>query len=474
LANDSLVPTPDYVQYQDQAKELDDLTGRINSLVKALKVVGVYDASAPALARMLGEGMENVMIPVEQWAVFGEKGGLKGVLDFLPIEAVANVLVGLYDARERTKQSLYEITGISDVIRGATDPNETLGAQELKGKYAGLRIGAMQSDVARFSRDLVRIFAEIIAEHFSLDTIKQLSGFQLMTAQEKQQAQMMAQMQPDAPIPDEVKQMLELPTWEEIEGLLKDDMARCFRIDIETDSTIKVDQEADKAARNEFLAAAGGFIQQSIMAPPDLQPLLMEMLKFGVKGFKIGREMETTFDMTLRDMKAKLENPAPQPPDPAVQAEQEKLKLEGARLEQDAGLKQAELQQNAALKAEEMGLKREELALKVADIQLRQQDMEYKYGLENKKVDADLTKSRIDAKTKVAPDVAMSDPEFNEGDGVTPLAGVMTQLAETLTNSLQMIAQMQAQSNQAVVEAIQNPPPRKVIRDQTGKIEGVV
>jgi len=413
LANDSLVPTPDYVQYQDQAKELDDLTGRINSLVKALKVVGVYDASAPALARMLGEGMENVMIPVEQWAVFGEKGGLKGVLDFLPIEAVANVLVGLYDARERTKQSLYEVTGISDVIRGATDPNETLGAQELKSKYAGLRIGAMQADVARFSRDLVRIFAEIIAEHFSLDTIKQLSGFQLMTMQEKQMAQQMAQMQPDVPMPDEVKEMMELPTWEEIEGLLKDDMARCFRIDIETDSTIKVDQDADKAARNEFLAAAGGFIQQSIMAPPDLQPLLMEMLKFGVKGFKIGRELETTFDMTLRDMKAKLENPAPQPPDPAameaaakekeaqdkMQIEQQKIQV-GAQLEQDklsqqGQFKQAELQQQLQIKQMEL-----EHDLKVQSVRA-QADASAKVQIEGMKLEAQTEIEEMKARAQI-------------------------------------------------------------------------
>lgn len=473
IANDSLIPTPDYIQYQDQAKELDDLTARIGSLVKALKVVGVYDASAPALQRMLGEGVENVMIPVEQWAVFGEKGGLKGVVDFLPIEQVANVLVGLYDARERTKQELYEVTGISDVIRGATDPNETLGAQELKGKYAGLRIGAQQADVARFSRDLVRIIAEIIAEHFSLETIKALSGFKLMTAQEKQMAQQMAQMQPEAPMPDEVKEMMENPTWEEIMTLIKDDTARCFRIEIETDSTIKVDQEADKAARNEFLAAAGGFIQQSIMAPPELQPLLMEMLKFGVKGFKIGREMETTFDMALRDIKAKVENPAPPPADPAVAAEQAKMQLEGAKLQQDASMRQAEMQQNAAFKAEELNLKREDLALKQADIQLRQMDMEYKYGLENKKIDADLTKTRIDAKTKVPADIAMSDPEMNDGNEITPIAAILDKMTENMSAALQSIAQMQVQSNQAIIDAIQNPPVRKVIRDAQGKIAGV-
>lgn len=466
ISNDSLVPTPDYIQYQDQAKELDDLTARINQLVKALKVIGIYDASAQGLQRMLGEGMENTMIPVENFAVLGEKGGIKGVVDFFPVEQVAGVLTQLYDARDRVKQDLYEVTGISDVIRGATDPNETLGAQELKGKYAGLRIGAMQADVARFARDVVRIFAEIIADHFSIETIKALSGYKLMTAQEKQMAQEMAKMQPDQPMPDEVKEMMELPTWEDIAGLIKDDTARCFRIDIETDSTVKVDQDADKAARNEFLTAAGGFIQQAVMMPPDLQPLVMEMLKFGIKGFKISRELETTFDMALKEIKAKAENPMPPEPDPAIAAEQ-------AKLQQDAELRQEEMQQNASFKAEELNIKRDELALKQADLQLRQQDMEYKYGLENKKIDADLTKTRIDAKTKVPVDIAMTDPEMNDGNEITPIAAILEKMTENMGAALQSIAEMQMQSNQAIIDAIQNPPARKVIRDAQGKIAGV-
>jgi len=206
--------------------------------------------------------------------------------------------------------------------------------------------------------------------------------------------------------------MLELPTWEEIEGLLKDDMARCFRIDIETDSTIKVDQEADKAARNEFLAAAGGFIQQSIMAPPDLQPLLMEMLKFGVKGFKIGREMETTFDMTLRDMKAKLENPAPQP-DPAameaaakekeaqdkMQIEQQKIQV-GAQLEQDklsqqGQFKQAELQQQLQIKQMEL-----EHDLKVQSVRA-QADASAKVQIEGMKLEAQTEIEEMKARAQI-------------------------------------------------------------------------
>lgn len=471
IANDGLIPTPDYIQYQDQAKELDDMTARINALVKCVKAVGVYDASAQGIQRMMAEGVENTLIPVEQWAVHADKGGLKGTIEFMPIADVVAALSSLYDARERAKQDLYEITGISDIIRGASNPNETLGAQELKGKYAGLRMENIQKDVARYSRDFVRMFAEIIAENFSIETIKQLSGFKLLTAQEKamieQKMQMAAQSGQQAPLPDDIAEMMDNPTWEEVEGLIRNETARCFRIDIETDSTIKVDQEAEKAARTEFLSAVGAFMQQAVVMPPDLQPLLMQMLMFGIRGFKVSREIESTFDVALNKIRQQAENPQPQPgpaqaeADAKAQSENARTQLEGAKMQQEGQFKQAELQ-----------LKQQEIGLKQAELQLKQQDMEYKYGLENKKVDADLVKSRIDAKTKVSPDVAMSDTDMNDSE-VTPMAAMMAQLADTLTQGLAAIAQIQAQGNQAVVEAIQNPPVREVIRDASGKIAGV-
>ena len=42
--NDKRIPVPDYIQYQDQARELDKLTARIDKLTGALKVMG---CSAP-------------------------------------------------------------------------------------------------------------------------------------------------------------------------------------------------------------------------------------------------------------------------------------------------------------------------------------------------------------------------------------------------------------------------------------------
>lgn len=390
LATDSLIPIPDYYEYQDQANEMDELTARISQITKAVKVAGVYDSSAQGVNRLLAEGVENQLIPVEQWAMFGEKGGLKGVIDFLPMQEIMETLLGLYQAREKVKGDLNEITGMSDIIRGNTDPDETATAQRMKGQYANLRLANSQKDVARFGRDLVRIIVEIMAEHFSLETIKNISGVKLLTDMEKQmmlmqQQQMQAPVQPGMPTPppppsDEQQELLDGPTWEQVEALLRNNEIRSYRIDIETDSTIKADEEAEKAARMDFLKAAGGFIQQaSQIQSPELRPLLMQMLMFGVRGFKAAREIEGEFEVTMKKLRTAADNPQPPAPDSMVEVEKAKnatelqaiqaqqaqkdqdnqTQLQIAQLDAESKLKVAQLDSQATIEAERLRVQQE-------------------------------------------------------------------------------------------------------------------
>jgi hypothetical protein len=76
--NDKRIPVPDFIEYQDQAKELDNLTARIDTLVKACKVVGFYPGeNKQVLQQVFDDGMENKMIPIEDWQFFtdGKPGG---------------------------------------------------------------------------------------------------------------------------------------------------------------------------------------------------------------------------------------------------------------------------------------------------------------------------------------------------------------------------------------------------------------
>ncbi len=218
LTTDSLVPVTDYDEYATQAEEIDRLTKRISLLTKALKVSGAYASDAGDPLQKILTSDENTLVPIDNWAMFSEKGGLPGIISWLPIKDIAAAIVALTRIRQQCIQDLYQISGLADIMRGSTDPNETLGAQRIKAQFGSMRLQERQGLVAAFARDNVRIAAEIIAEHFSPETLWEISGWQhtdearaldraeaewLKQAQAYQQAQMAAmaaQMQPSGPM----------------------------------------------------------------------------------------------------------------------------------------------------------------------------------------------------------------------------------------------------------------------------------
>lgn len=177
---DTLVPVPFYQQYKSQADEMDEITGRIDRLVAAAQVKGVYDASVTELARVLLEGDETELIPIKNWVMFSQNNGLKGSMEFLPIEAFITAIEGLYKSRDQVKADINEISGVADIVRGQGDSAETATGVNTKGKYASLRLKDMRNQVSRFARDGIRIMAEIIAGQFQIETLEQMSSAQEM------------------------------------------------------------------------------------------------------------------------------------------------------------------------------------------------------------------------------------------------------------------------------------------------------
>lgn len=474
VTNDSLVPVPDFVEYQDQAMELDELTSRISQITKSIKVVGVYDASAAGVERMLNEGVENRLIAIESWAVFGEKGGLKGAVEYMPIKELSEVLLTLYEAREKVKNDLYEVCGIADIIRGATKASETATAQTLKSKYANIRLDVIQHSVARFARDMVVNTALIIAKHFSLDTIKQISGVQLMTKQEKQQFQMQQQQaqaiqkqyqmiaqqaqgsgQPPPPLPpapppidDKMQELLDNPTWEEVYELLQNEPHLSFKIDIETDSTIKIDEQEDKQARMEFLTATGTFIQQATQVPnPELMPLLIQMMLFGIRGFKVGKSIEGTFRTILQKVEKQAQNPPPPKPDPAIEKIKADQQSDQARMQTDTQTTQAKLQADQQSTAAKLQADKESDAAKLqGQIMIEQMRIAADKEKTQMQIAADLEKARLDRiangeqnEKKIAasgkPQVVLN-ADNAVGDIAETLKGIASQSAESMAKSL--------------------------------------
>lgn len=357
---DSIIPRPDFVFYQNQADEIDRLTQRINLLTKALRVAGFYDASNEGLGTFFIDTTDNVMIPVESWAVFSQQGGLKGAVDFFPLDQVIKALTECYAAREQAKQSMYEVTGISDIVRGASEPSETATAQQIKTQWGSLRIRDRQAEVQRFVRDIVRIQSEIIAEHFQLETLKTMSNCPLLMQADKdqllkrqqfaQQAAQMAQQNPQMaqqiakanpqlaqmakPLSPEEQQAVKEPTWEEVFALLRNQKLRSFRIDIETDSTVYADDMQEKADRTEFIGAMTSFAEAwgpMVQAMPKIAPLAGELMLFGARAFKQSDILESAIEEFVDSMTQLANNPQQQQkPDPKIMVEMQKAQMQDA------------------------------------------------------------------------------------------------------------------------------------------------
>jgi hypothetical protein len=379
-ANDSTIPVADYVQYQDQAEELDELTARIGKLQDALRMVGVYAGEANReLQLVFAPGNENKLIPIDTFDLWKEKGGVRGLIEWVPVDMVIQVLQGCYEARSQVLNDIYQITGLSDIIRGESNPNETATAQRLKGQWGSLRVRDRQRDLQRFCRDAIRLKAEIIAEHFSIDTLKAMTNVKLLTAAEKQQIEQIMPLiqqaqQAGMPIPPGLAPdpaMLELmaePTWEEVQALLRNDALRSFRIDVETDSTVEPDENAAKMAFTEFTGAVVGLMTAAagiVPTAPYTAPLFAEILKQGARTFNVSRSMEDVIDKVFEQAEAAppVQPEGPPPPDEsALQVEQ--LKSQTAQMQ--AQMEQQRTQMEGQLGMAELNLKGQELQVKAA------------------------------------------------------------------------------------------------------------
>jgi hypothetical protein len=469
LTSDKLEPIPDFVLYQDQARQLDTLADRIDGFIQALKVRGVYDASEPSLARLFSEGENNTLIPVKNWNAFAEKQGMAGAINLVDIAPIAQALTMSYQAMEQVKGQIYEIMGIADIQRGQTDPNETLGAQIIKSNNAAGRLKTMQHAVVDFATSLLSIKAQIICNHFTDDTIIKISGAMQLSDTDKQYIQ---------------------PAL----ALLRDECAKNFRIEVTSDSMIFQDEQAEKQNRMEFLQSIGSFMQQVVpaaQAVPEMTPMLMEMVKFAVTAFKAGKGLEGIIDETADKFReqAKQAEGQPKKPTPEEQKLQMTMQIEQAKMQ----AAQQEAQQTAQLEQQKMQMQME---LEKAKQEYQAQENQLKFQLEDQRnraqAEMDLKVAQMKMMTERNTQVLLA--HINNGAkievariGASEDTGEQAYMSEeeaasAMEHPLAPIANAIGQSNAQMTQAItslvdtinqQNNRPKTVVRGADGKIIGV-
>lgn len=421
LQRRTLIPVPDYLQVKDQIEEINALTNRIQALSEAIRIKGFYAAGTE-----IGDAIESamsilndrqIMVPVKDWAKLTTDSQGNPVW-FFPVEVVAQVVEGLIALRNEVINNIYQILGISDIMRGSTEKEETATAQEIKAQFGSVRIRDKQRELVRIARDLIVIMAEIMAEEFQQDTLYALAQMDIPTdasiraqvkpleeqakeipkqaqveargimeqvkqASQDPQIQQQAQQDPQAAqqqiqqaqqqieqiaqqaqqqvagIMEQIQKLQAKPTIERVMKFLRDEKLRPYVLDVETDSTIQPDEQAEKAARTEFVTALGGMVQQwlpVLQTVPQSAPLVGALIKFGIAPFRAGRELEGQVDETVDALTQQGQQQ--QGPSPEQQLTDAKMQ----QMQADAANEAAKIKAQAAKDAAELQIKQQDAA----------------------------------------------------------------------------------------------------------------
>ena len=433
----SLIPVPDVLQYKDQLDEVNTLTGRLHALSQCLEVKGFYPAGSAEISDAVQAAIKThspgrVLVPISNWAAFG---GSKEVIVWMPIDMIAQTITSVIAVRKQIIEDIYQIMGLSDIMRGATDPGETLGAQQLKSQYGSVRIRDKQGEMVRVARDIEEITAEIMCSDFAFETLMEMSQMEIPTIAEQQQKLMammqqmqamqqqalqqsqQAQMAPQAQqmaaqqSPEQLKQLeqqyMQLtgniedernrPTQERVAQFLKDYRTTAFVLDIETDSTIQANEDAEKQRRGEFMGMLAQLLPQLaalIAQEPGAAEFSGEILKFAVAPFRVGRSLDGSVDNLIEQVEAKAAEMIGKP-DPKLDIEQKKMEattqietqklqlekdkhasqqqMDMAKLQADNQLETQKLQGEFRIAMFEAQAKKEENMAKVQQIQAKAQ-----------------------------------------------------------------------------------------------------
>ena len=354
--NSLYIPTPDFHLAQDLYNEIDILQTRIAILTEAVKVIGVYDASATGVQRMFKEGVENDLIPVDNWALFAEKGGVKGSIDWVPIADIVNALEKLRSVRDETIALLQQVTGMADIMRGQLDNQyEGVGQTNAKVKFGSTRVQALQDQFADFIAELMQLKAEVICRHFSPETIF---------------AQSNMEFSPDRELAPQAIQLMKSPDY------------LPFRVKIQPETMAMQDYAQLQEERSAYLNGLSTFLQAAaplIQQDKRVLPFLLQMLKWAMAGFKGASEIEGVLDQAIETMSQPDQQEQPESPEDkkiGQQLELEKLRQQGT---------QAAAQQKHQ---HDMELREQD---KAADIQTQQATMEMQAQVNDREAQNELT-----------------------------------------------------------------------------------
>ena len=440
----------------------------------------MYDAAIPEIGRIFTEGQNTNLIPVKNWAAFSEKNGLQGAMDIVDLKPIYEALKAAYIAMQQVMQQIYDLTGISDIIRGQSDANATATAEKIKGQYASLRLKALQYDVSKFASEMLQLKAQVICGQFSAKTIATMAGVEQLAEVDRQY------IEPALALLIGPERMMN-PDAEQGPNPM-----RSFRIEVNADTMVQMDEEEEKTKRMEFITAQGAFMEKALpmaQASPEVLPLIAALWKFSVGAFKIGKTLEGEFDAVIdkaKEAAAQPRQPKPTPEqvqadsmkevekmrqDTQAQAEQQKTAREQQQSQADLQREQIEAQKSSQLDSQQ---KEQERAIHAMDLEKEDEFNRWKVTEDNNtKIQIAEIQAQASKDSALASAEQKSDAEFDGSMAPKkpkPLDVIVGKQDES-TKALQEQLDRHAQILEDLHASIKKP--KRVIRGPDGRVAGI-
>ena len=357
-ATGSRRPVCPFTIYRDLAEELNLVSTRIAKIMEGMKVRGFIVALANTDMTALANADDNEVVPLTDMDHVMQNGGLEKAVMFWPIDRASQALKELYVQREQARSAIYEITGISDIMRGESDSRETASAQNLKSEYGAMRLSRMQKFMQWSVRDMFVITAEILSNNFTPATLQQISGIQFENT----------------------------PAMALLEKPLKHHV-----IDVETDSTIMGDRRKFQQEFADLTNGVGAFVERIAQLGqmfPEAAEGLIGLLGVLMKHANLGREGEQHIRDIIDQARQGLAARRQAEQQAAEQAEKQgKAEEAQAKLQQEAQNRAMAHEQKMAELNFKMEQSKAELDLKHRELELRIAEFEAKTGIEVAKVE---------------------------------------------------------------------------------------
>lgn len=340
---DSFFPVTEFEQVVSITEDIHRIFSRMIALTRSIRARLLFDSSVDGLQPALNEATEGDAFGIDNLAHSLASGG--GTLDrfvqYIPVAPMIEALGNMYTALEQRLNLLYKLTGTSDLLQGlVTDPTQrTFGERQQMEKYALNQLAEPQRKMQEFVRETYDLMCEMALKNFKDQSLDRYIVPSTLPQEHQQN----------------YRQAIEM---------LKSDMKR-FRVDLETDSTIAINERYEKEMAKELvntLTAAIEKVANVAKQEPGLIQIELHALKYIIAKHAQGKifqgEITQAIDNVIKSYEAQQEAAANEQPFDKAKADHqlalEKFKFEVNKFMREQGFDEFEGVENLKLEAEDI------------------------------------------------------------------------------------------------------------------------